>query len=381
MDFHRTGRATHSTRLARMVACLGLFALTPVSSVSIRTASEVRYRLVVISLKSPDSFPTAINSSGEVIGQMGGANTVPFVYRSGGEVSLIPPAGLSDVQVEALNDAGTIAVQAEDADGTPIAFAARPQGHGFKWIKLALGQFDGANVSVSAVAKNGDIDGTISSVSSTSTSQLRSVLWRVTSAGGYRTARALPISKGFTSTISGGIWRRKGETYVAGAQSTPADAQYASIWSPHPNLKRVPGENLFAGAVGGKGGKVFTVGTMEGSGLQGWLAPLAFGPKGRAQVGRVSALPTPPGYNQCLALGVAVNAAGIPVTVGDALSSSSSKTTAVVWKGEGPASLLQTEVATPWTITEAAGISSTGEIAAAGTYRGRLGALLLVPKG
>ena len=375
---------TLNLRIKPVVLVLALLSiLLPWSPSLAHAGSATKYRVVAIAPTSAASFSTAINSAGEVIGQMGGTNPVPFVYRAGKLVRLIAPRGLSDVQALALNDSGTIAVQAQGPSGRSLAFAVRPNRGRFVWSRLALAGFDGADVSVSGVASNGDIDGTVTLVSPGGTVDMRSVIWRVTPGYGYRPAQVLPVSAGFTSTLAGGIWRRRGETYVAGAEATPSThVQDASLWSPEPALEAVPGEQLFTSAIGGTGDEVYAVGTMRSSTFQAWAAKLAFGPGGRAGLDRMQALPPVAGYDESVAVGVSVDAAGLPVTVGDVLSTLNSRTSAVVWTGDRSASLLQSDVGvTPWTITEAGGINAKGEIAAAGTYKGSLGALILVPKG
>jgi len=383
MGVHRKAtRKLRTVSLGWVMTCAALSVLIPVSNMDTSAASaSVRYRVIPIALRSATSSPTAINSSGEVIGQIGASNPVPFVYRSGWLVRLIPPQGVVDAQALALNDAGTIAVQSEGPDGS-LAFAVRRNGRGFHWIRLAIAGLNATSVWVSGVAGNGDIAGTVMCKSSSGPIEQRSVIWRPIRGGQYAVAQALPVSRGFNSTISGAIWRKGKRTYVAGAESASAPyVQDASVWSPAPEIEALPNQQLFVAAMGGARNAVYAAGTMRSATFKGWIAPVKFSPDGRAWLGRVDTLAPVPGYDQSVALGVSVTRGGLPVTVGDALSSASFATAGALWTGSSSASLLQSHLAgAQWTITSASGINARGDIAAAGIYRGSLQALLLIPE-
>ena len=63
--------------------------------------------------------------------------------------------------------------------------------------------------------------------------QIRSALWKALPNGNFTNAQSLPMARGYTISISGGIWSRNGLTYVAGAQGN-GPLQGACIWSPSP---------------------------------------------------------------------------------------------------------------------------------------------------
>jgi hypothetical protein len=143
-----------------------------------------------------DSFSVGINPRGDVVGQVGTATQVPFLYRNGRFMRLTPPSGVGDAQATGINNSDTISVQAYGSEGDSLAFAVKPKAGGFVWIPLSTGSLQPKYLYVAGVASNGDIDGGLTFVPDNCHVVQRSVIWRVRSNGEYRPARIVAPESG-----------------------------------------------------------------------------------------------------------------------------------------------------------------------------------------
>jgi len=271
-------------------------------------------------------------------------------------------------------------VQAHGDNGQSSAFAVRPRANGFEWIRLRTGGIAADNLSVAGIDRNGDIDGGLTVDNPDGSFQLRSVIWKSIAGGSYGAAQLLPMSRGFSESISGGIWYRNGVPYVAGAQGNPA-TQVASLWSPSPELTSLSDERPFVSTIGGATGHVYAAGTtFWGSISYAWLARVTFDKSGTASLQGPVVLPPVHGFDQAYGGGVGLNAAGQPVVVGDVASDGPTFAVSGAEWVDGRATLLQTLVAdSPWSISGVAGINQSGEMAADGTKQETQQAVLLKP--
>ena len=370
----------------RVLACFCTVVAALALSPALARATVPQYDVVAIGPRGIDSFSYSIgiNSRGDVVGQVGTTNQVPFLYRRGRFARMRPPAGVSDAQSTGINNADVVPVQATGPDGSSLAFAVRPKGDGFSWIRLPTGSLHCDNVSVANVASNGDIDGGLTVILPGGAQQQRAVLWRVKADGRYQAARLLPMSRGFVATVAGGIWNRNGRSYVAGAQGNGGAFQEVSLWSPRPTLTSVPNQMPFASTIGGAASRVYAAGTswsMSATTYYAWVSKVTFDQTGAASLQSVDFLPMYPGYDQAAVEGVAVDSHDRPVIVGDVVSTNGGGSRGALWRKAGPATLLQSLIgSSPWTVTGAGGINVQGEIAAVGTRDRTDHAILLRPR-
>jgi hypothetical protein len=326
------------------------------------------------------SYSVGVNSRGDVVGEVGSATPVPFLYRGGQFTRLTPPGGISQAQATGINDSDIISVQAHLDSGLSAAYAVKRIGKRYAWIRLSTGSLRCKNLSVANVAENGDVDGGLTLILPDGGAEPRSVIWHINSDGTYEPARLLPTSAGYVTAVSGGIWYRNGTSYVAGGQGDGGPMQDASLWSPTPELAWVPHASLFASTVGGSGRQVYAAGTSRSSTLSAWVSAVTFDGAGVARMSAIRILDYYPGYDEAEGEGVAVDARGRSIVVGDVASSVGLSVRGAMWRADGPPALLQSLLdKSPWTVTGASGVNDRGEIAAVGTVGGADHALLLRP--
>jgi hypothetical protein len=363
-----------------VVVCFAFFIAAPAAAET-RMSSSKYYSITDIGAHIPHaySYSIAVNDRGDVAGEIQAGQPAPFLFRSGSVTVLRPPKGVSNAIVRGINDSDTMTVNAQDARRRPVAFVVRRNRSRFIWVRLSLGALRGADVTVESIAGNGDVDGDFTMTGPHGTTQFRSVIWRSTERGSYLPARLLPMSRGFSLSLAGGIWRQRGQTYVGGAESNGTD-QFASLWSPTPTVMSIPYELPFVSGIGGSPGHVFASGTSWTPGSsQAWVGRVTFDRSNVASVQTPQMLFPVTGYDQAVGTGVAADRAGRFVVVGDVLHGDN-VIRGAEWQG-GNAMLVQSLIdpRSPWTITEAGGVNQKLQIAGQGQVGSRFDAVLLTP--
>ena len=312
--------AWHNARLA--VGVMTVVTLLSPIRVNASTWQPPAYSVTPIGALSlgESSYAVGVNNRGDVAGEIGsGRSYTPFLYRNG-HVSLIPsPKDISQLQVVGLNDADVLSAQAFLTDGRSGAFAIVPRNGGFNWVALTTASPNDDISAVADVAANGDIAGGITIHLAHGGFQIRSVIWKALPAGRYAVAKLLPLANGYNISISGGVWIRKGTTYVAGAQGN-GSLQSACLWSPSPSLTSLANGTPFITTIGGVGGEVYGAGMtfVQQGGSYAWVARIAFNKAGGASLRRPVILPGLGAYGDEVGLGVSVDAQGNPIVVGGA---------------------------------------------------------------
>jgi len=265
-------------------------------------------------------------------------------------------------------------------DGSSAGFLARPSGKSFAWLRLSVGSKRERSPMPVAIDSAGDIAGNIWLDDGSDLSPMRSVVWRVNHTGSYGKPILLPLSSGFTISVTGAISTIGKHVLVAGAQGNGVE-QDASLWSPSSHLTPILGTLPYVTGLAVSGQTVFAAGIAWGrDGSIAWSQKID-ALSGKSESPDVTVLKPPRGYDYSEAAGVTIAPGGLTTVVGDVQARTQFLPRAAVWT-QDHVRLLQTllPAGSSWTVSDAAAVNDHGQIVGFGTEGRGDQAYILTPR-